>query len=274
MNAIVRHILIVACLLTPFLESRGEERGDSVLVIGRDVRSIADYQFKDRTDIYEVRFEEGSRLESIGEYAFLGCSNLRAVNLPSSLKTLGEGCFRECVTLESLEIPEKVTALPKSMCVWNSGLTRVILPKGLKDIGSHAFAYCESLTHIEIPSGVTHIGSNAFSRCLSLESIVLPAGMKELESYTFSDCISLREAVMPSNSNLLGELIFSGCDSLVILEVGSRIPPRFDCDSFPFDPSDRNAYNRCRLYVPERSVPLYHSAPGWSLFLTILTIRR
>ncbi len=241
---------------------------DSVLTVSRDVVEIEAYGFADRTDLREVRFEHGSQLKSIGEYAFLGCSNLRYMNLPASLEIIGEGSFRECA-LKELDIPRRVKALPKAMCAWNRRLEYVILPDGLTDIGSHAFAYCCNLRVMDIPISVTHIGSNAFSRCGSLEEIVLPAGMKELESYAFSDCVSLKRAVMPANAGLLGELIFSGCMNMRELTVMSLTPPPFDCNSFIFEPDEITLYRDCRLHVPSSSVEKYRRAPGWKLFQNI-----
>ncbi|MDE5807110.1 MAG: leucine-rich repeat domain-containing protein, partial [Muribaculaceae bacterium] len=69
---------------------------DSVVVIRKGVRAIPDYAFRDRKDIAEVRFEAPASLLSIGDYAFLGCENLRSISLPASLASLGEGSFREC----------------------------------------------------------------------------------------------------------------------------------------------------------------------------------
>lgn len=241
---------------------------DSVLFVSNRVTEIRAYEFADRMDIKEVRFESGSKLKTIGEYAFLGCGNLKAIKLPESLITLGEGCFRECAISE-LTIPSNVKAIPKAMCAWNNNLEAVKFPSRLSDIGSHAFAYCRKLNHVKIPSAVTHIGSNAFSRCVNLEEIFLPAGMKELESYAFSDCESLRSAVMPSNANLLGELIFSSCINLRTLTVMSLTPPPFDCNSFIFEPNETALYDSCILLVPALSIEKYRRAPGWKLFKNI-----
>lgn len=146
---------------------------DSVLTVSKTVLRIEAYAFADRTDIREARFEDGSRLHSIGEYAFMGCSNLKNITLPASLRTLGEGCFREC-GLTSLAVPDGVKELPKGMCAWNEELRTVSLPAGLADIAAHAFAYCKSLESIAIPRAVSHIGNNAFSCCYTLAEVTLP----------------------------------------------------------------------------------------------------
>ena len=272
MRAIPLLIFILISVSTGFGAERWSVR-DSVLIIRGNVTDIPAYAFKDRTDFREIRFEAPVRLRTIGEYAFLGCSDLRSVTLPQGVCKLGEGCFRECISLESVSVPESVKALPRSFCQWNGSLKTVVLPAGLEDIGSHAFAYCESLPEITIPRRVKHIGSNVFSFCKSLREVKVPASVTELESYAFSECVSLERAELPANDSLLGELIFSGCRNLRELMVNSAIPPRFDCESFIFEPDETSLYEQCRLLVPAGSPEHYLSAPGWRLFRAIAPIQ-
>ncbi len=242
---------------------------DSVLIIGPATKQIADYAYADNNGIAKIEASGATALQSIGEYAFLGCKNLREVNFPASLKTLGEGALRECSSLQQVKLPAGVEVLPKAAFAWCSSLRSVSLPKTLKDIGSLAFAYCGKLSDIALPQSITHIGLNVFSKCESLESMVLPRNLKELESYVFSDCTSLKYVCLPANGNLLGELIFTGCTNLQVIDAPSTVVPKFDCDSFPFDPDDTAAYSRCILRVPETSVRAYLRAHGWELFRQI-----
>lgn len=216
------------------------------LFIPASVQEIPPFAYIDRTDITEVVFEPGSKLEEIGEYAFMGCSSLREFEVPEGVSAIRAGTFRECTSLRS-----------------------VALPSTLLDIKQFAFIYCDSLQNITLPASLLHIGNNAFSRCVSLEKIEIPDTVTEIESYAFSDCFSLCEARLPANPSLLGELFFSGCHSLTLLTEPSPTPPAFDCSSFIFEPTDTAAYRRCRLEVPAASLPLYHSAPAWSLFSKI-----
>lgn len=49
--------------------------------------------------------------ETITEYAFEGCSNLREVILSEKLKTVGNCVFRNCVSLSLIDIPGSVETL-------------------------------------------------------------------------------------------------------------------------------------------------------------------
>ncbi|MDE6804699.1 MAG: leucine-rich repeat domain-containing protein, partial [Muribaculaceae bacterium] len=69
---------------------------DSVLHVPASVRSLPDFAYAGRDDIAEVRFEAGSKLTKIGDYAFWQCGSLRRVEFPASVTQLGEGCLKEC----------------------------------------------------------------------------------------------------------------------------------------------------------------------------------
>lgn len=204
---------------------------------------IAEKEYVDCKDIEEVIIENDCGIYEIPDYAFLGCENLKSVKLPEGLKKIGFQAFSEC-----------------------SGLETINFPSSIEDIGSNSFTYCTMLNNLVFPDGLKHIGHNAFSFCTSLERVKLPSSIEELESYAFSDCDSLREASLPANGNLLGELIFNCCQSLEKIEEVSPEVPKFDCESFIFDPADKTAYKRCTLAVLPSMGEKYKKAPGWSLF--------
>lgn len=207
---------------------------------------INEGEYMDRTDIDEIEIVEECGITEIPDYAFLGCTSLKKVSLPSGLKKIGFQAFSECSALESINFP-----------------------KSLEDIGSNSFTYCKSLDNVEFPDGLKHIGHNAFSFCSSLKEAILPDSLEEIESYAFSDCESLRKVRLPANDHLLGELMMNCCPNLVeIIEPSPKVP-KLDCESFIFDPEDTEAYERCRLKVPEKAINEYKNSASWQLFENI-----
>ncbi len=266
MNA--RTLLLLCAALLPLSAEAAVNFSvvDSVLIIPAGEKKIPDYAFADRPDFREVRFISPESIAEIGDYAFLGCTNLNTISLPSSLRQIGEGAFRECSSLESISIPKGITKIPKYCFAWCCSLCEITLPESIEDIASHSFTYCASIEDFRFPSALKHIGSNAFSFCSSLKSIALPASIKELESYAFAECVSLEKAQLPANPSLLGELIFSGCRNLREIIELSPIPPQFDCDSEPFDPiTESGLYRQCTLTVPAKASK-YRSTLPWSKF--------
>ena len=87
---------------------------------------------------YSVK--EGTRI--ICDRAFLWCTSLSDIVIPSSVTSIGDNAFSYCDSLSGIVIPSSVTS-----------------------IGDSAFSYCDSLSDIVIPSSVTSIGDSAFYNC-------------------------------------------------------------------------------------------------------------
>jgi len=57
------------------------------------VIGISEYAFRDNTDITSVFFDQNSRLETISDGAFYGCSGLTKVIIPSTVTSIGDKAF-------------------------------------------------------------------------------------------------------------------------------------------------------------------------------------
>ena len=114
---------------------------------------------------------EGVSVTSIGWGAFLNCSNLRNIKIPTSVKEINFRAFESCVSLSNIEMPESITSIESRAFFDCSSLRSIEIPISVMSIGDVAFYNCSSLVSIEIPAGVTSIGENAFSSCSSLRSI-------------------------------------------------------------------------------------------------------
>lgn len=241
---IMRKLFIFSLLLLVHI-AVGAEISASRTVITIPIR---EGEYIDRTDIEEIVIAEGAGITEIPDYAFLGCSSLRKVTLPEGLKKIGFQAFSECSALEEINFPST-----------------------LEDIGSNSFTYCGKLDNLVFPSALKHIGHNAFSFCSSLKEAILPDSLEEVESYAFSDCDSLRRVRLPGNDRLLGELMMNCCPSLVEIIAPSAKAPKFDCESFIFDPEDVEAYERCVLVVPAKGKESYDVSKSWQRFNKIVT---
>lgn len=232
--------IIVSFLLGVGMDGYGEK-----VVI---VSAIEEGEFMDRIDLEEVEIAEGCGITEIPDYAFLGCASLKRVILPEGLKKIGFQAFSECEALETINFPES-----------------------LEDIGSNSFTYCGKLDGLNFPKKLKHIGHNAFSFCTSLQEAILPDSIEELESYAFSDCDSLRKVRLPGNDKLLGELMMNCCRNLTeIIEPSVKVP-KFDCESFIFDPEDKEMYEKCTLKVPDNVIDEYSVSKSWQMFNKIVT---
>ena len=125
----------------------------------------------------------------IGENAFVFCSGLTSITLPSGVTSIGGAAFEDCRGLTSLTIPSGVTSINESAFEDCSGLTSLAIPSSVTLIDDYAFRGCCGLTSLALPSSVTLIDDYAFAYCSGLTSIyVYPEKVPILRKDTFSGC--------------------------------------------------------------------------------------
>jgi hypothetical protein len=145
--------------------------------------TIPDFAFQcdedDKTTLDSIYLPES--ITTIGEYAFAGCSRLKAITIPASITTWGEYIFGDCTSLN------QVTFAP-----------------GLASIGLYAFHKCTELTSLIIPSSVKSIEEEAFSNCSKLTSVTLSKGLESIETSAFAGCTNLRSIHLPASLTVIG----------------------------------------------------------------------
>ena len=161
---------------------------------------------------------------SIGNYAFLFCTNLTSIEIPNSVTSIGDEAFYFCMSLTSITIPNSVTSIGYNAfdeTPWYDnqpdGLvyagkvaykykgtmpdnTNITIKKGTLGIAGGTFSECSGLTSITIPNSVTSIGSEAFYRCSGLTAIEIPNSVTSIGSSAFSYCSGLT-AISIENGN-------------------------------------------------------------------------
>ena len=147
---------------------------------GKPVTGIYTAAFADNKTLTSVVIPEGvtfinaNRVVGVG--AFMDCTNLTSVTLPSSLVEIGFGAFSYCDSLSAITIPPKVEWIGTFAFSNCSSLKTIALPASIKKIDHSAFSNCTSLTTVTIPASVTElsIGLEAFEGCpLNAASIAL-----------------------------------------------------------------------------------------------------
>ena len=199
---------------------------------------------------------EITKAESIGNYAFSGCSGLTSIVIPDSVTRIGSSAFSNCVSLTSITIPASVTRIGEEVFYNCRSLTSITIPEGVTNVGKRAFINCISLTSITIPDSVVSIEIDVFEFCSSIESIyfqgditdwlnidfegsnsnplfngaklylnnelvtelIIPDGVTEIKPHAFDGCNSLTSVTIPSSVTSIGSSAFynSGLTSIVI----------------------------------------------------------
>ena len=136
-----------------------------------------------------IKFEEGSQLKTIGNYAF--SSNMVLENMdpiPKSVETIGEQAFSLCIYLSPFSFEEG---------------------SNLKSIGEYAFesvgaASSQEFKELVIPKSVTSVGSQAFSGVANVEKVIFEEGsnLDTISPSMFYQCPKLKDVVFAKSMNL------------------------------------------------------------------------
>ncbi len=156
------------------------------VVVSDGVENLGSYSFYNYPAVEEVNLAGATDLETIGDHAFTGCSNLTTVTLPSSVKTIGSYAFYHCTNLNSITIPNGVETI-QSYAFKNCALETIVLPSTVKTIESYAFDACANLKTIVLNEGLETIGDYAFYNCSALEAINIPSTVTNIGVAAFSN---------------------------------------------------------------------------------------
>jgi hypothetical protein len=156
---------------------RSGEANASYIVLGisfpRTYQAVtADYD----GDLVIPAYIDGLPVRKINEAAFVACSKLRSVRVPSTVREVGSRAFAEC---------------------WL--LTNIIFETGVSTIGNAAFSNCVSLSSISFPATLSRLGVKCFQGCVGLKDVYF-----EGDAPRFMNNAGLNA----DDESLLGESIF------------------------------------------------------------------
>ena len=221
------------------------------VTVPRNVSCIDEQGFINATSLKTVTFEEGSRLTSLGERAFLDCYSLESLDLPNTVTSIGSGCFSNCSSLKTIHMSPNLT-----------------------EIGSSIFTSCNSLTECEVIGDVPTM-HNIFIRCSKLKKVKLgdrngTPGSTLLQNATITSCDQLEYLELGANIDSLENSALCSLDSLKVLICWATTPPRCHDYWSSFWPWPANS--KAILYVPKASLEAYRTANDWKNYKTILPI--
>lgn len=208
--------------------SNSELRNENIkkVIIDNGIDGIEIAGFKDMTTIQEVILP--NTIEEIGKEAFMGCSNLKYINIQTggsykSVDKIKENTFANCISLKKVEMPDSITKIEKYAFYGCKNLEEVTLSENLKWIYMYAFAYCSSLKDIELPDTVTYIDDCVFYKCSSLESVKVPKNLTEMGFRLFADCTGLTSVTIPDGITAISGRAFENCSNLESVTIPDSV---------------------------------------------------
>ena len=114
----------------------GSDVGGFNLTVGASVTKIpANFCYGSNARVKSVTFASGSKLNTIGSYAFDGCTLLSSISIPNAA-SINDSAFRNCTALSSVSLPATLTS-----------------------IGNYAFSGCTILQSIDFDGTATQWGA-------------------------------------------------------------------------------------------------------------------
>lgn len=270
------------------------------------ITSLPESFMYNRSSLTEIKLP--STINSIGNYAFYGCSSLQSFDL-NGISIIGSNVFDGCRQLSYINLSGVITigryAFNECAKLNNIDLSSV------NYIGNNAFYKCTSLDSINLAAAVS-IDYRAFSQCTSLkkvefgddlqtleysafeysaiESIQLPESLTTLNHYVFRYCENLSSVILPGKLTAIGTLVFDGCKSLQEISIPATVTSigegafnnsgikSFKCyASVPPTAAasfigGRMDMARTYLYVPPFSKDFYRNTQYWSDFFLMRSI--
>ena len=196
--------------------------------------------FINDVEIKDLIIPEG--VETIGRYAFAGCSGLTSVTIPNSVTEIGDEAFynvnnitysgtatgspwgAKCVNgyVDGYLVYSDATKTTLCGCS-SAAIGAITIPNSVTTIGNNAFYYCSGLASVTIGNSVTTIGSSAFRECSGLTSVTIGNSVKTIGSSAFYNCSGLTSVTIPNSVATIGYEAFRGCTSLTSVTIPNSV---------------------------------------------------
>lgn len=256
----------------------------SDITLPATVTSIATRAFDGNTNLRSIDL---GNVQTVGNYAFLNCTNLVTVNGSESIVNLGRSAFSGCTSLNSFTIGAGCTAdaaaIAKALegC---TGLQSFEVEEGNPNCraedgvlfnkeGTTLVSYmCDNKTEYSVPAGVTTIANGAFNNVgstltdLTIGNDVTTIGNGN-DLFLRNGASSLEHLTLGSKVESIGNTAFYNCASIRTVTCDALTPPTIPSQwVFSY-----YTCNNAELIVPEEATEAYKNANGWSVFANRVT---
>ena len=174
-----------------------------------------------------------TRITSIGNNAFNGCTALQTATMPGVTK-VNQGTFSGCTSLVDVDCPNLKNIASYGAFQNCTSLVELKVAADMTSFSTDTFRSCTSFTtlytndatkvvgHVQLPPGVTSLGNYNFYQT-KIVRIDAPNVTSIGGQSAFSGCTQLTEAHFPKLASMSGTAIFNSCSALRIVEISSAL---------------------------------------------------
>lgn len=162
----------------------------------------------------------GEELIQIGDRAFMECTDIKSMVIPSTVMEIGIGILRYCTNLDTIEVMNsnpvyssnngcnviiknktkeliagcRSTIFPLDVVAISDyafnghDIKSVLFSSQLRSIGKSAFEGCQYLNFLNLPDGLQFIGDSAFYACKKLDYVDIPETVLSIGDFAFDGC--------------------------------------------------------------------------------------
>lgn len=179
----------------------------------------------------------------LGQSAFVRCSNLISITIPSSLDMSGNYLFRYNNSLKYITISSSTTTLAQYFFDQSYSLEYVSLPKNVATINTASFQNCQSLRRICVPANAG-LSTQCFNGCYALSWL-------KLKDITF---------ITSSQKH------FANCYGIILYDftLCTSVPTLVNVNVF------ENIVSDCKIVVPDSLYNSWIGTTNWSNFTSYI----
>lgn len=140
------------------------------LVVPDGVKIIEPNTFNGFKSIETVYIPES--VDSIGDNAFLGCTNITKVTAHDIISWCGISFgYTQILQNGSVIFLSNPVCVSKNLYIGNEQVTELNIPEGVEEIGCTAFERCLGITKVSLPSTLKKVGADAFYDCTDIMTV-------------------------------------------------------------------------------------------------------
>lgn len=214
-------------------------------------------------------------VETIGDYAFTGCS-MSSLSLGEGINYIGMEAFSNCGNISSVIIPKSCGNYGAGNVGIFSNCEKLTSVEIKGNVGEGMFKDCANLTNLAFSTNTSQISSNAFSGT-GLVSVIIPYTVYNISDNAFANCSKLKTVTIKYDSDDSGSYLgmslawnsFGNCPLLE--DFYCEVP--FNSMYANMNPFEDSYVNEgATLHVPSADVTSYQTTDPWSQFSNVVAL--